>query len=140
MENKYYTPGISEFHVGFDLELFNGENGQWGRYTIGDAKDICNFQECIYGEYENLRVKYLDEEDIESLGFVRDWSKDFIIEANDRTYRLSPYYNMRGDVRETLVRIYIVDPKSHSSIDEIFRGDIKNKSELIKLLKQLGIN
>ena len=63
MENNlYYTPEISEFHVGFEYEVFDKLHNIWNKENNfflqqGDFKD-------------EIRVKYLDQFDIESLGFI----------------------------------------------------------------------
>ncbi len=73
MVNKYYTPEIEEFHVGFEYEWFDGSD--WnkvtqkyfdgGLFNNGDGEHPFEYQLSDVG----IRVKYLDQEDIESLGF-----------------------------------------------------------------------
>lgn len=96
MEDKYYTPKIEEFHIGFECEVF-GTSYQYP-VTLVSAniikvlgepvmvqdwdKVVCEWDdlELVYDdwehEYDNFkneyRVKYLDREDIESFGFVFD--------------------------------------------------------------------
>ncbi len=94
-------------------------------------------------EFKPVRVKYLDREDIESLGFSNKKHKEipnkfkyYLVDKND-VFCISPYWHMARE-RENLVRIY--KGKLHRyPYTEIFRGNIKNKSELKKILKQLGI-
>lgn len=122
MENKYYTPIIEEFHVGFEYthkdlncKLFINEDLIKSNFTVAD-----------------LRVKYLDREDIESLGFKHDgslwFSKDNWKLRKWKASEIDLYYcfgtiNMMGEEDKELR----------------FRGTIKNKSELKKLMKQLNI-
>jgi len=71
MKNKYYTPTIEEFHVGFEYEYQDGVDK--------DNKDVWKKTICTKSDFRYLsktkikdfrRVKYLDREDIESLGFT----------------------------------------------------------------------
>ena len=139
MIEKYYTPTIEEFHVGFEFELAysftkNGvrQEDLLVEHTIEVNSDLELIQEQIK---ENLiRVKYLDREDIESLGFKTIYSvqSDF--------YK-SIYSNEICRIRTITQSIITVciSVKNQFYMPEVFRGEIKNKSELRKLLKQLEI-
>jgi len=74
--NKYYTPKIEELYKGFKCELcFYKEFGQkepvWIEAEIPTQtyanENNYNFDYIL--EKGNIRVKYLDREDIESLGW-----------------------------------------------------------------------
>ena len=85
MKNKYYTPAIDEFYVGFEYEvaeiksadLITGEQEHkiWVHkfYDQGDLIDLYyNYKpdfDSVTFDKTKLRVKYLDQKDIESLGF-----------------------------------------------------------------------
>lgn len=131
--NKYYTPTIEEFHVGFQYEY---NSGKWDKHIILDQNHL------IYAiaDVKSTRVKYLDKENIESLGIItNEW---FINKGRyGGTYKLQ-------------VSSFVFAPKITIKIKDFIRngiGDyeeftiihrlpIKNKSELIRLLNQLGIN
>lgn len=66
--NKYYTPEIEEFHIGFEYE-FNVGNTTWTKF-IFDLDRPDKVLENFKLNPQLFRVKYLDKEDIESLGFV----------------------------------------------------------------------
>ena len=137
-ENKYYTPSIEEFHVGFECEIESSYGMQKGIYpSILRADTLTGFLVSEIGESRALekslyciRVKYSDKEDIESLG-----------------WKLSPretHYSIEipGDGSDT--QMYYQEDNYYTMIydwdgQSIFKGYIKNKSELIKLMKQLGI-
>jgi len=56
-ENKYYTPQIEEFSVGFQFEeMFNGS---WRKRFFKDGESAEQ-----YCDEEDGRVKHLDREDI----------------------------------------------------------------------------
>lgn len=130
-KEKYYTPDIEEFHVGFEyfcrqaVTIPDGTEHVWKKEVL--TKDNISF---LFSRLENnmIKVKYLDQEDIESLGFEENifgyWlnSKLLTIDISDNV----PYITISNGGIQT---------------DEVFyfQGIIKNKSELKKLLKQLGI-
>ena len=137
MQNKYYVPSIEEFRVGFEYE--EKSSGLWTKQIYNESSPILNAQildeygcklDTIkdYIEQEQVRVKYLDTSDIESFGFSHIGALWF--ENIEKSYRIRKWkgnevdiYKWLGDEDSTL----------------IFRGKIKNKSELKVLLKQLSI-
>ena len=62
---KYYIPEIEEFHVGFEVETMSSKTNDWVNYTI--TVDDCLGTWDIF--LTKTRIKYLDREDIESLGW-----------------------------------------------------------------------
>ena len=139
MKDKYYTPTIDEFHVGFEYEILEmGCKTKYNPTTLnqwddlsGDYDDSTLLYEIARGR-QLVRVKYLDREDIESLGFV------FI--ASDWWHKS----NMGDDWQITRGNkdVYLISYGQHEYVDKSkgsFKGKIKNKSELKRLLKQLGI-
>ncbi len=147
IDNKYYTPSIEEFYVGFEYEdgyrVFNNyPNSYVDRFTIKILKtttDLIDIDDRInnrIGRLDNsIRVKYLSKEDIESLGWSK-WIGEadpfYIGDDEGRAYylwitpkRISINFGLKGDLLKDSI--------------QIFRGCVKNKSELQKLMKQLGI-
>lgn len=130
MENKHYTPELSEFFEGFEFQYQNIEQAQWisDVYRLDWEVEESGIYE--YLDWGNIRVKYLDQEDIESLGFKKYGEPShYQIEIDGIKYYLIEYGFNRYEIRP-----------SHFSIQfGSFLGTIKNKSEFKKLLKQLGI-
>lgn len=146
--NKYYVPEISEFHVGFEYEHLTGFEKQFKSYIYDLAKAclvieresishngeivkmfIPAIQACI--EEKQCRVKYLDQEGIESLGW-KDCDNIYnTIRWNFNDYILMFY---KKDNRYLIFR-----DCGPNNIQTVFNGFIKNKSELIKLMQQLNI-
>lgn len=141
MNDKYYTPDISEFHVGFEFARISN-----GKFIPDEIEALSDFEEIV--EYDikgynresniynmgNLRVKYLNAADIESLGFKQHIS-----------YQWS-FYNEKEEAdliwmtRKGIPYVSIhTSKKSVTNADIAFTGYIKNKSELKVLLKQLNI-
>ena len=126
-QNKYYTPDISEFHVGFEYECSSDKGELWYSVIIEQLKDYLTLEDDL--RYDLVRVKYLDKEDIEGLGFEHVgslWFKDI------NNFKIRKWKDRELDI----YKHYISDNEDQL----IFRGSIKNKSELVKLLKQLGVN
>lgn len=157
MDNKYYTPDLSEFHIGFEFEheIFNKADDNpndphgkhWMKTTIeriGDRDDLhltlpngdyapireLAVVEALYDVYvrNTCRVKYLDAEDVDSLG----WSRY----VHPVLGNVDAWY-----IGNTRVIFWLNDDRTCSvqepGGDIIFYGRIKNKSELIKLVGQL---
>ena len=149
--NKYYTPEIEEFFVGFEYEVFQKgepydsnymylvapqENDAWYKFTYPDPFLGNNLKRMF--EIYKIRVKYLDKEDIESLGFNQIANDCFNLSIKEYRGRLNQ--EIRILVRQTIL-IYLAMDMNYKDKNNLvlFTGNIKNKSELIKLLKQLGI-
>ncbi len=164
MENKYYTPTLKDLHYGFEFE-YKSKEDSWVQVTLDtwnspskenhlkhfteyDLLRNLNYQDmaCKYEDLTCIRIKYLDQSDIESLGWKLsnqydgawwEWDK-LILDAEEMwhplgnwKYRLSLDENMK-------VHIDGRNP-SNGGQTKKFNGTIKNKSELIKLMKQLDI-
>ena len=146
--NKYYQPEIEEFHVGFELEVGNkaskGKSTKWTKSVIESDEDL--FYNYLKG-YVELRVKYLSKECIEELGFKNKptgyenglLSKyEYGLITSDDIIKIQTYWHYSTRERENLIRIF-KGKKYKYPYEEIFRGDIKNKSELKKILKMIDI-
>jgi hypothetical protein len=154
---KYYTPTIEEFRVGFEYEeRYDSYNKVTGEYDISWSKEIYNldhFLDVMYdGEYEfdtdmeYKRVKYLDQEDIESLGWKYDNNGEPYPEREP--YELPISFDLDTQLEDGICYIlYLYSDKTVwiewikdcAGMGYIFKGVIKNKSELKTVLKQLGI-
>lgn len=146
--SKYYTPSIEEFHVGFEYEMKSTfgdgttktpedyDKAEWVK-TLYNLRSFPYVDRMMRGKNSEilppaLRVKYLDKEDIESLG----WQ-----------YRIDSYWIEKGDEIWSLYStgndpdIYwqISCSSRHGYTKYTMRFKIKNKSELKKLMQQLGI-
>jgi hypothetical protein len=135
-DSKYYTPEIEEFHVGFEYEELllktypDMDPNSWVKKTITNGIGIVNVY-CDLQIDEFIRVKYLDQEDIESLGFYHDEDNCYF----DGKFGDIGLFYSDGD---GMVKIVVKPHSSNSPV--LFNGKIKNKSELKKVLKQVGIS
>lgn len=128
MEEKYYTPTIEEFHIGFEYEIKNPNWRQYDKLIVNE--DFFN-KENGFSDYwafkrGEVRIKLLDKEDIESLGFK--WG-----DLDAKSYKKDNFILQKYSNNE----IAIFNTKAVNKMR--FRGIIKNKSELKKLMSQLKI-
>jgi len=135
-DKVYYTPSIEEFHVGFEYEI--NYNGKWFLKTI----PIYPTTKEKYNE-EVIRVKYLDREAIESLGWkcieqeLTTCPRYNVYEFTLAPHKLLTHYGGRE------YSIIHLEYKNYDNTKEypILRGcNIKNKSELKTLMEWLRID
>jgi len=150
MESQYYTPTIEEFHVGFEFEMDAGTG--WSKQTFpkpwwesGGMGGINTLKRCI--EDKSIRVKHLDRQDIEECG----WEMEKILVLDDDendTYSDGFVKRIGNDVWFELVELgkfnfYIQKKWYRNSVTQmcrsVFYGNIRNKSELKKLMQMLNI-
>ena len=145
---KYYTPELEEFFPGFEYEEYSQgytydvkllsstelqvlsepvQTTEW----IKRVYELQNFVTIIDGELSEyipkVRVKYLDEQDIKDLGFESVWLEGDVQTFSKNNIIVSWWIN------STHIRI------NYTTEWQLFDGQIKNKNELRKLMKQLGI-
>jgi hypothetical protein len=103
-----------------------GSSVEWKKTIFTTSDSVIDlFKGSPNDWYELPRVKYLDREDIESLGFKcmgGNWYHD------NKAYQIIGTW-------ESIE----VSRGQHEYRDVLFKGTIKNKSELKRLLKQLNI-
>ena len=132
--NKYYTPLIEEFHIGFEYQSLTDprqpeKDIAWSDEELRTEVDMMNvFKYMIEDDFMEHRCKFLDKEDIESFGFIHDRGYMY----NFGQYRL---HFIQPDNELDIIHIY----DNESNDDTIFLGNIKNKSEFKFILKRLGI-
>jgi hypothetical protein len=155
-KNKYYTPTIEEFHVGFEYEILEmGSRTKYNPATLNECDDLTGDHDGstllyeIARERQSVRVKYLDQEDIESLGFSKTKMKD-----ESKLSCCNDHDIFKKDLRgfDEYLEVVYFENYAGVSLHHLFPGEtklnndnkvffmkIKNKSELKRLLKQLGI-
>jgi hypothetical protein len=139
---KYYTPSLEEFHVGFEFEYFskahkgmdgNEVDSQWNKCSDW-IKEWDWFNNCANGKLvallnrNEIRVKYLDQDDIIELGWEQNESHVDEV-CFTFGYFLLTYFTVDGEVM-------IQDNDGYTR----FCAIIKNKSELRKVMQMVGIN
>lgn len=147
MEDKaYYVPNITELHCGYICEIYKpdhpklGAQGYWKQVKIGDlgqGTDIIPLTKFRNLKKENrIRTKYLDEEDIISLGFVKSGA---LRDGGTLVYHYDNRITLEG-LHPNKNRIKISEIDSISiKLKVIFDGECKSINELNKILKLLKI-
>lgn len=127
-ENKYYTPEVEDLYIGYIYEvkcigkpIDDYEALHWKIYTI-TKEDL--FEWPI--DYE-FRTKYLDKEDVESLG----WKLEEVLTGNTSRFKYNDVL-LVFNISNQRVRI------NHLSITK-FDGQCKSINELKKIMKWLNI-
>ena len=151
MENNlYYTPTLKDLHYGFEFE-YKSKDDNWIKVTLDtwnspskenhlkyftehDLLRTLNHQDmaCKYADLTCIRVKYLDQSDIESLGWESD---QYVPERNICLNFKKPndWYLNYWFGQIPYIEI------SRDGYDTGCALNVKNKSELIKLMQQLNI-
>lgn len=137
MKDKYYTPEMEEFHVGFECESTyclirdSGSKEEWVKYIFNEENISYLLDAYVQDAYSTeFRVKYLDKKDIESCG----WKDD-----ENGFFRKENFQLLTTDYSHfTIYRIYYKQG-GHRDDRIIFDGILKNISELKIILKQIGI-
>ena len=127
---NYYTPELEEFHYNFPYEQ-KAVTGGWREMEFSfNLKKIKS-----YLEQGRIRVKHLDRDDVESCGWEYQPDRDNLEMFYDKeTGTHSIIHNkINGWVLITLRNK--IRKEDHTA----FTGTIKNKSELKRILKQVGI-
>lgn len=154
MSDKYYTPELGEFHYGFEYEIFEDfdhyPEKSWHLQLYGINGTSPEDLDYVSGDMSKFRVKYLDREDIESLGFEKVECPDGLfnnvfqlITTYETKYVLNLYMNIDKRIGFTqIVERFRHEGKNREYVGERgnkFKGTIKNKSELKKVLKMIGV-
>ena len=166
MEDKYYVPKIEEFHAGFEFELqeytHEEPTGGWHEAMFGrllihneggmystDLKDVVRWI-----KDDDVRVKYLDRQDIESLGWniLEDESpfKNLVEISTKKEYEIlckgtNGRLIMEHDFFSHKITIkhpnFIRDGSGRFDgyYNRLYRVSCKNKSELKRLMNMLNI-
>lgn len=141
MDNKYYTPKIEEFHIGFECEIKDipPPEEDWHQHIISKYNQFELLEEWL--EEKSIRVKWLDIEDCESLGWEQPDKNGWYHFKDNYRYRL---YLGSGMLPPNSTHLELFIHSKTSDDDKpanspVFRGIVKNKSELKRLMEQLGI-
>ena len=145
-EDKCYVPESGEFKDNFEYEYLE-RGGVWVEDSVLSVFDPTTME--LINDSHNqggLRVKFLDKSDVESLGWEHDYNLEPIPNRDDLPVFEGYALDSQKDTGElwTLFHfsdnvIWIEYTVNCGVQGYIFKGTIQNKSELITLLKQLGI-
>jgi len=127
MIKEYYTPSIDEFDKELEYEIVGWIKPD--NKEIFLSKDNKRLIDAI--ENKSIRVKMLDKEDIEELGFVAEHTYT----NGDGIYRKGAY-TLRF-MKHSGINV-IINKMCGAEVQEVyFRGYCKNKAELKNIVKQV---
>jgi hypothetical protein len=142
-EDKYYTPEIQEFYVGFEYETYNDRCDSWMHSFYETGHDARN-SPLNELDMSKERVKHLDEDDIKSLGCkhvaggkLNDKTIQFFSKLTSKGYWVHLKIIFFSDIAVIGVEVSVEEESERTLI--VHSIIIKNKSELKKLMKQLNI-
>jgi len=149
-QNKYYTPDISELHVGYCNYQVCYKKDIWtDAVPIVDGTQIDNVIDLLTGRVgfhsgSHVRTKYLDQSDIESCG----WEIDVEKEKRRKNHVTAPYISkgkngMLSQHGENYMISTIIGPPTEDSYgglgQPMYMGPIKSINELRTIMKYLNI-
>jgi hypothetical protein len=148
---RYYVPSIEEFHVGFEYEMKDIADDlvseTWRKLILDNPYDMSTIERYL-DTTSDIRVKYLDREDIEKLGWRQygDFDNWFCkkVRGYEAYYYLTPttFHGQNSWMIEFDIIVLDIEgkvEKIYKKQDTLFDGKIKNKSELKKLFKMIQI-
>jgi hypothetical protein len=142
MEAQYYVPKISEFHFGFEYEFKSDNNcgyhskhdcKEWTSqvFSAGSCSEENSEIECIEMAINkqdcDVRVKCLDEQDIIDLG----WHDNLMHDKDGFLFCIEQIENK--------VLITQIGTAALKQDIALYFGNIKNKSELKRIMQMLKI-
>lgn len=139
VDNKYFVPEIEDLFIGYECEKQDYKN-RWEESKIRD-EDFVSYE----FPSKSIRTKYLDEDDLEGLGWEIDYER-----TEGNTQWIYFYYgeSFTGVIPkpESMFNSYPVKHKLQISWINVNNGyinthiyTIPSKNELLKLMKMLNI-
>ena len=134
-QSKYYTPDISELHVGYEYELRDVIMGDevWYKWVM-----TSRMLYAIEDNHHRFRTKYLDQSDIESCGWIKDWDEN---SNYSDCYKLLTKSDINGqsDDEWVLWQYDKIVSISNELSNRCFDGECKSINELRKIMEWLNI-
>tara|TARA_R110000868_G_scaffold225036_1_gene477280 strand:- start:239 stop:646 length:408 start_codon:yes stop_codon:yes gene_type:complete len=135
MEEKYYyTPqNINEFVIGLEYEYKWSDRHGYEQKVVSTATDLIDIDDIMNGRIGGIggaiRVKKLDSADIVECG----WEGEGTNGGNLALFRTTSHpFRLAFDRELNVTVMYFMG-------DTIFRGFLRNKSELLDQMRRCGI-
>lgn len=140
MENKYYTPKIESFHIGFRYEE-ELKNTNWHK-LIKPTEDTWEFVKMEFDTSKSIskitqkikqgkiRVKSLDHDDIKEAGWEESKTS---FSPGRQYYNLGDYECFLEDGIVYIYREWADDGQN------LFVGSIKNYNKLLEVMDMIGV-
>lgn len=139
--NIYYKPTLDEFCLGFEYEEFTATlmGPMWLKRIVNDQSQLGYFNK----KYRKFRVKYIDDKDILDLNwFSSEEGTPLNKHSSLKEYFINSERAINGKMWLSLRYNGWICINNGLEIDQyhvFFDGQIKNKSELKKLMQMLKI-
>ena len=144
-EEIYYKPSIEEFHVGLEYLCRPKTFMTPSEYPYTKSVWLGNNSLITEFECSDLRVKFLNDDDLLELGWKTAHSPSYVID--DQSILLHSigeepkWFNLEKDGELIVITVCTIynDVSGNWTQESVFKGRIKNKSELKRLMQQLEI-
>lgn len=139
MENKYFTPDIEDFHVGYEFQRFIPRKNATEEECWETIKLPVNY--LTLDEIDNeiiekeIRVPYLTKEQIEAEGWIEDEGLYKLRKNEDLFFTI----DFNTDSYSLIINSYSKINTTFYSGDHIFKGFCKDINTFRKITKLLGI-
>ena len=127
MEKQYYTPKLSQFHIGFRYERRNHDN-TWIKTEFSTKDNLAYFETCLNDG--TFRVQALDHQDIKEAGWVEK-----VISGNGGFWNKGKY-SLHFNFETSRAEIVL---KENEYNYMRFVGKIANYNKLLDVMKMLEI-
>ena len=102
-ENKYYTPEINEFYVGFEYEIFEPDDNRvyiwkkqvFNKFTFDSEINTYDGEMPFYAGLleKTIRVKHLDKQDLTELGFKEIGQEEYYLNGDLNSWCIEALYH-----------------------------------------------
>jgi hypothetical protein len=137
MENKYFTPDIEDFHVGYECEILK-EN--WEHFVFNVEEIIPVFAKVNSKTIvsDKIRVPYLTKEQIEAEGWEHVGGK--LLSGDFQDYQKNNF-SMRYATDTRKLSIMVRDPSFSNERFQvtILKAECRDINTFRKIIKLLGI-
>jgi hypothetical protein len=122
-QNKYFTPDIEDLHVGWVGELIDDYDDKGEPVFINHKIEFsCGWLEIPESICTTLRTKYLDTDNIISLGWIKTDLEGYFVRENERSlYRL--------EYIGTWLDINLILKQKHPQFDINYPGEFHEASD-----------
>jgi hypothetical protein len=126
MNNKYYTPELSDLYVDYECEIFRA-----GEYSSGWEPIVWGEDDFEINRCNHKRTPYLTREQIEAEGWREIHSDEYIIQGELHQY----WFNNNAGTKY----LSCIKRQGQYGNDIVFLGKCNSINEFRKLIKWIGI-
>jgi hypothetical protein len=141
-QNKYYTPELEELFLGYSFELLTLDGWKSGTFPhlLSENKELNQYgkDEFLKLSHAVIRTKYLDQSDIESLGWTHVGGQ--LVSHGRQDYEKPGMMLKHFPRHNSLFIAKAINPDALDGFAEkLFDGECKSINELRKIMNWLNI-